>query len=149
MLAVKLHRKERPWLGTGSHLVPIFNWDVGYVHVKKWIKLLNNQNRGRPNHYIRYMTQVRIPDNLGVGLFRDWFHSYAPKAFKRWENIDQEKKQEIAEYWDNPPGTFDFDHHRFSKDGGPDYPFPEIVLGEPLPEDRILWTKDLFLLYKE
>jgi len=148
MLAVKLHRDEEPWLGTGSYLVPIFNWEVGFVQVKNWIKILNNSNRGRPNHYIRYMTQVRIPDDLAVRLHADWAEHLFEKEYKSWKDISQAKKQQIADFWDES-GTFDMRRGPFFRDGQPHCPCPELVLGEPLPDDYILWTKDLFLLYKD
>jgi hypothetical protein len=146
MLAVKLHRDETPWLGTGSYLVPIFNWEVGFVQVKTWIKILNNRNRGRPNHYIRYMTQVRIPDDLTVRLHGDFAEQALDVDYKPWEEISQAKKQQIADFWE-APGTYDMNKGPFW-DGQPHCPCPELILGEPLPEDYILWTKDLFLLYR-
>jgi hypothetical protein len=87
MLAVKLHRDETPWFGTSSYLVPIFNWEVGFVQVKTWIKILNNRNRERPNHYIRYMTQVRIPDDLTVRLHGDFAEQAFDVDYKPWNKI--------------------------------------------------------------
>lgn len=143
MLAVKLHRKERPWLGRGSYLVPIFNWDIGYVQVRKWIRVLNNENRNCPNHHIRYMTQVRIPGEHVVALHEDWIENIFPRDYKRWKDISQAKKQQIANRWENP-GTFEkgwLDGLRC--------PWPEIILADPLPAKHTLWTKDLYLLYRD
>ena len=31
MLAVNLHKHKKPWLGKGSHLIPILNWKTGSI----------------------------------------------------------------------------------------------------------------------
>ena len=151
MLAVKLHRKERPWLGAGSYLVPIFNWEVGELYVRKWIKVLNRSNQGRPNHHIRYMTQVRIPDDMPVCIreFTNQPHPSSNREFKPWCDIDEDLKKKIVD-WDNPNIDQVLWFSRLQPaEEEPETRCPEIILGAPLASKHILWTKDLFLFYRD
>ena len=133
MLAVKLHKHKRPWLGKGSHLIPILSWKTGKVHIKRWINLLDYQNESRPNNKIRYITLVKIPDDHPVFLASDWgdkiifVHLFGGIEFKPLSAISHEIKRFIMEVPDLEP---------------------EIILGKSLPPSCIKWTKNIQLLYK-
>jgi hypothetical protein len=145
MLAVKLHRTRRPWLGRGSHLVPILKWSTGRVRVRNWIRTLESGWRGGPNHTIGYLTLVRIPEQHPVALEQDWIDKYFQEhrgllgpgderghvVLPALRDIPASVKQELLEW----------------SDGGPRHPLPEFILGAPLPASQILWTKSRWLLY--
>lgn len=156
MLSVKLHRKKRPWLGRGSHLVPILRWDLAKVRIKNWIRLLESGWRGT-NHTIRYLTLVRIPDDHPVALQHDWddkmlgLISGEPVArdaegravFPALSDVPAEWKAELMRWTSG--GEAPYGSRRA---GGPKLPLPEVILGAPLPASRILWTKSRLLLFR-
>lgn len=132
MLAVKLHKHKKPWLGKGSHLIPILNWKTGKVHITRWINLLDYHNDSNPNNRIRYITLVKIPDDHPVFLAEDWsdkivYSLFGGIEFKPLSSISQEIKKFIMEETDL---------------------VPEIILGKPLPQSCIKWTKNIQLLYR-
>lgn len=64
MLAVKLHKKAMPWLGRGSHLVPIVKWEAGKLQVRRWRYVLTaSRTAPWPNNQIHFLTLVQIPDD--------------------------------------------------------------------------------------
>lgn len=156
MLAVKLHRKKRPWLGRGSHLVPVLRWDYARIRIKNWIRTLES-SRWVDNHTIRYVTLVRIPDDHPVGLQCDWiekaFGFFSGESVQRdsqgrWmfptlREVPQEYKEELLR-WSDPEWT----KYISGRVGGPFWTHPEVILGAPLPASRILWTKSRLLLYR-
>jgi hypothetical protein len=74
MLAIKLHKKTKPYLGKDSYVVPLFNWKSGESLVRSWLRVLTRYNRGMPNDKVRFMTLVRIPDDLPISLHDDWIN---------------------------------------------------------------------------
>lgn len=91
MLAVKLHKKPKPYLGEGSYVVPLFDWKGGESLVRSWTRTLNQSNRGMPNDKIRYMTLVRIPDDLPVSLHDDWINKTF--EFVPWKEHPPENRE--------------------------------------------------------
>lgn len=151
MLAVKLHKKRKPWLGRGSFLIPIASWKSGKIHIRNWVKMLNKHNSKRSNNCIRYITLVKIPDNHPVEIYEDWFfhgvwflnnkHRTCPPL----KDENTKVKQALMEWV--PCG---FGHHtgRPRETGcAPAYDLPELVLDKKLPSSCIKWTKDIRLLY--
>ena len=72
MLALKFHKKPKPYLGKGSYLVPVFHWQRGETLFRNWRYVLSRFNRGMPNDKVHYVTLVRLPDRLPVSLNFDW-----------------------------------------------------------------------------
>ena len=143
MLAVKLHRQKKPWLGKGSYLIPIISWETGKVQILRWINLLNRQNRTRPNYLIRFITLVKIPDDHPVVLYEDWVESRLRRQwrvgfeFKHLREESSELKKHLKDWSDRDPDL-----------PGPDLETPELILGKTLPLSCIKWTKDMRLLYR-
>lgn len=154
MLAVKLHRKKRPWLGRGSHLVPVLRWDHARIRIKDWIRTLESSRRAK-NHTIRYITLVRIPDDHPVGLQYDWIEkalgyvsgepvqldSKGRWIFPTLRDMPNEYKKGLLRWSD--PGRA-----QTGRVGGPYWTHPEVILGAPLPASQVLWTKSRLLLYR-
>ena len=132
MLAVKLHKHKKPWLGKYSHLVPILSWNTGKTYITRWIYVLNHQNRTRPNNRIRYITLVKIPDDHPVILAKYWYLTdlYAP--FEPLSSVWQELKKVLFREYLHDGGIFEL---------------PQLILGKPLPPSCIKWTKRIQLLY--
>ncbi len=171
MLAVKLHKKPKPWLGTGSHLVPIVNWKIGKVQIRNWIaELTQNRLTPWPNNSIRYLTLVQVPDDHLVR--RHYLRSYIKLKSPNGEFML------VNSSWDSWPGDNSYlplheiemswigswrdairsYHHsgiRSSRKikgllpdgGGPRVGYPELILGSTLPPKFIKWTKDIDVLY--
>jgi hypothetical protein len=172
MLAIKLHKKPVPFLGVGSHLVPIMSWLTGERFVRNWVPMLNRQNRHRPNNQIHYITLVRIPDSTQLHLNTDWcsFND----DYQSFASLQQEGSHEITERkilkkdehgatvgveWVKDPWFIagkewyaqwfdpDLENYRDTKEPiGMRGCLPEIILGEKLPNRCVLWTKDFRLL---
>ncbi len=71
MLAVKLHKKALPWLGSGSHLVPIVRWGAGKLQVRRWHYLLTaSRTTPWPNNQVHFPTMVQISDELPGAMQR-------------------------------------------------------------------------------
>ena len=156
MLAAKLHKNTRPWLGTGSHLVPIAEWRVANLHIKRWISTLNRYNSSRPNSTINWISLVRVPDSTRVVLSPRWsdtvFGEISPaplreqwmtreRVLKFWERHAAESAptpEYIRRIWSNNWG-----------DGSHDVCEPELVLLEPLGAASVLWTKDVRKLFSK
>jgi hypothetical protein len=175
MLAIKLHKKPVPFLGRGSHLIPIMSWPVGERFLRNWVPMLNRQNPWRPNNQIHYITLVRIQDSTRLTLNPDWAHkddSYEPFAdlpqkcyFEEdeWRWVDKDANgfpcrptkqprfrwemagKEWFGQWIEP----ELCQHQDTKEPiGMRRSLPEIILGEKLDDRCILWTKDFRLLYQ-
>ena len=85
MLAVKLHREKKPWLGKGSYLIPIVSWGTGRGQILNWINILNREKKYKP---VRFITLVKIPDSHPVALYCHWIES----RLRRELHIDFEFK---------------------------------------------------------
>lgn len=139
MLAVKLHKKPTPWLGRGSHLVPIVKWDAGKLQLRRWIKLLGGMQK-----QIRFLTLVQIPDEHPVRIVFAYGASNFIKRVYWCEDYEPlrdwpvELKQALQEWWDATRG----------EPGGLMADEPELILGKKLPKSCIKWTKDIRLLYR-
>lgn len=204
MLAVKLHKIRKPYLGNGSYVVPLFNWKSGESLVRLWSRVLNRSNRGMPNDKVRFMTLVRIPDDLPVSLHNDWINKTFeflpwkehprenheipwksakqkpdPRWFDRFNRTfpagnglvwmfdevqqrvvrvpDPKKRRQLCVRW---PGYTEPNEEEqtytvcgkkfyFNSEFNCECPsMPEIVLGAPIPDSNILWTKDIRLLLR-
>lgn len=106
VLAVKLHKKAHPWLGGGSHLVPIIKWDSGQLQVRRWHYLLTaTKTKPWPNNTIHYLTMVQIPDDWPVRFVFDYsarsdslrLGHFNSEVFLRLKDWPQEMKQAIQE----------------------------------------------------
>jgi hypothetical protein len=127
MLAVKLHKHKRPYLGKGSYLIPILDWGKNKLFINDWIRILRTMRSG--NNKINYITLVKIPDDHPVFLAEDWIKKlFWGIEFKPLREIERETKENIKDTpcWADPP---------------------ELILGKPLPKSCIKWTKDIRLLY--
>lgn len=147
MLAVKLHRQKKPWLGKGSYLIPIASWETGKVQIFNWIRILNtsgkraSSSKFRPP--IKFITLIKIPDDHPIALYHDWIESKLRRKdrkefeFKFLREQSSELKKELKEWSDRDPDL-----------PGPDIEAPELILGQALPSSCIKWTKDIHLLYR-
>ena len=154
MLAVKLHKRKRVFLGRGSYFVPILNWETGRVYVRNWIQILNRSNRSGRNNCIRFISLIKLPGNCRVGLFDDWFN-FGLSTFHEvptFREVEQEIKSKLYRWRE-------FHSSRISAAGmdycdpGKDIPsmsweVPELILGEALPRACVKWTKDIRLLHR-
>lgn len=148
MLAVKLHKRKKPNLERGSHLVPLVGWDAGKIQVKRWLHILNWYNQGRPNNAIRYITLVHIPDQHPVFLGLHWEAKDFGVEFKPWCQWEQELKQMLKLAKKGQKALYFYDSEaRELPVGYPIAKTPELILGARLPKKCILWTKDVRLLY--
>jgi hypothetical protein len=140
MLAVKLHRNPKPWLGKESFLIPIVDWKSGRHHVRTWL---------RWEHRDRYLTLVRIPDDHPVSIRFTYGASNFIKAvawpteFKPLREWPQDYVKAISLWWDayRPHSSGEVEI------GGLVVEEPRLFLGRKLPDASILWTKDYRLLY--
>jgi hypothetical protein len=150
MLAVKLHKNKKPFIGYGAYLIPIINWETGKTQIKTWIKVLTRDDAiNYPNNKINYITLVKIPDEHLVFLADDWVMKYLGVKFKPLKEIEDSIKREIGKFYkengilsDNKVNNIE------TTKGSPLAPSPELILGERLPESCIKWTKDIRLLYR-
>lgn len=140
MLAVKLHNRPRVSLGKNACLVPIVDWRSGRVLVRQWL---------RSTRDARYLTLVRIPPSHPVCLH----FFYGPDTFMRqvvWPSEFMPLREwppeflhALGEWWD----AWRDPHMANSEPGGLMVEEPDLVLGAPLPDACIRWTKDVRLLY--
>lgn len=164
MLAVKLHKKTPPWLGSGSHLVPIIKWEAGKLQVKRWHYLLSaTKTKPWPNDQIHFLTMVQIPDDWPVRFVFDYnarsdslrlgiVDSGEFRALKDWP---QSMKRGLQEWWDayyvqpfrRLMGAWEVVVPGGSQTGGLMSRQPELILGKKLPAACVKWTKDIRLLY--
>lgn len=164
MLAVKLHKKPHPWLGSGSHLVPIIKWDSGKLQIKRWHYLLTATKKTPwPNNQIHFLTLVQIPDDLLVKFVYDYsarsdtlrLGLVNPDEFRALKDWPDVVKQDIQQWWDayylEPSrrliGSWELITAGGSQTGGLMSRQPEVILGKKLPDSCIKWTKDIRLLY--
>jgi hypothetical protein len=149
MLAVKLHKNPRPWLGQGSNLVPIASWDTGRVHLRQWVRALTTTGARKSNNKINHLTLVRLPDDFPVALRMFYGNSNFIRQVvlldpMPWCDVPPEAKQALRDWWDGW-GRPETKHHQC---GGVMADEPRIVLGRRLPDSAILWTKDARLLWQ-
>jgi hypothetical protein len=150
MLAVKLHKNKKPWLGKSSFLIPVASWSTGKIHVKNWIKLLQDKPEfyGKKliqNNKINYITLVKIPEDHPVEIF----HSPSSKFCVNLKNPNFPQLKSQGEWSEN--GELLNDNRQRLKmflDDGPADIWPELILGKKLHDSCVKWTKDIRLLYK-
>ena len=171
MIAVKLHKKRKPWLGRGSYLIPIFNWTYGKTYIRNWLRTLE-ESKGRRKEY-KYITLVKIPDKTFLYIHDDWcsYLKYLWELYKYGSlpavqisggsdmKVDIVNREfDLNEFWKVNKEAWKplKEHQKKYKDwfsgisGGTwEITHPEIILGENLPDSCIKWTKDLRLLYKK
>jgi hypothetical protein len=99
VLALKFHKKSRPFLEKGSYLVPIFNWRSGERLINEWRRTLEHHNQSLPNNQVNFATLVRIPEDLMIAFNPDWINPY-PCA-TTWEGI----AQQTVYYYKEEPTT--------------------------------------------
>jgi hypothetical protein len=173
MLAVKLHKKSAPWLGKGSHLMPVIKWEAANHQLRKWRRLLTAA-KGRitpwPNDQINFVTLMRIPDDHPVRFrfasgpsnsLKLWWYDAGdcrplrdyPDSLKRyltvWWNAYNRDSQRMIDK-DGMPlllGGFELVISGRFETGGLLADAPELILGKALPKGCVKWTKDLRLLY--
>jgi hypothetical protein len=142
LLAVKLHKRKRPWLGFESYLLPVARWDIADRHIRSWMHTLTRgrgaKNPWWPNDQIHYLTLVKVPDDHPVKIYVSWGARYLQQdedPFRPLREWDPEVKEAIGS-WD--------------PENGEPYCFePEMILGAPLAPKHILWTKDIRLLRRK
>jgi len=145
MLAVKLHKDRRPWLGKGCHLIPIVSWPAARVHIHEWMRVLpTNRRTVYPNTRTNYITLVKIPDDLPV-CFRfcygnsNWLKAICwSNEFKPLKDWPQDVKKAIGDWFDGSENW---------GPGGAAADEVEVILGAQLPSSCVKWTKDVRLLY--
>jgi hypothetical protein len=157
VLAIKLHKTKKPWLGRGSYLVPVTDWRTGRVHIKHWIRLLNRFNAGSTNDAIRFITLVRIPDSHPVLLFADCFEKYAMawmgcRVVPEPLSAQMMLVQRLLMLWpadriDEAPSPALLRSFSFRQVGEARRMSPELILAKRLPPSATLWTKRVQLLY--
>ncbi len=156
MLAVKLHKDRRPWLGAGSHLVPIAEWRVASLHIKRWISTLNRHNGSRPNSTINWISLVRVPDSTRVVLSPHWsdtmFGETSPSRLcDHWMT-----RERVLKYWerhaDDTAPTPEYIRKIWSDqwgEGSHDVCEPELILLQPVGVAHVLWIKDARKLFSK
>jgi len=135
MLAIKLHKKPKPFLAKGSYLIPVLSWEKAHRDVRNWIAMLNHHNRFRPNNKILYVTLVRITDDFPCTLNDDWIEhdeNYVP-----WKQVPADMKKEQVRWIEGSKW-----HHAATGS------FPQLILGATIPARCILWTKNARLLFR-
>ncbi len=163
MLAVKLHKKPNPWLGRGSHLVPIVRWEAGKLQIRRWHYLLTATRKTPwPNNAIHFLTLVQIPDDLPVRMMFDYGARSELKLglvrsedFRPWGDFPQEWKRALQAWWDayyaqpqrRQVGFWEVVIPGGGEPGGLWSRQPELILGKKLPAACVKWTKDIRLLY--
>jgi hypothetical protein len=172
MLAIKLHKNPRPYLGYHSYMVPIMNWSVGERFLRNWLPVLNYDNRSGRNNKIHYISLVRIPPDTRLAISPDYAHfhfEYPPFREHGQENqywceadgivskaeYERQAPEKKNDYWLRPGREWyakwkdpqPSDYKNGEKRIGMTRIVPEIVLGQTLSERHILWTKDFRLLY--
>ncbi len=141
MLAVKLHKKPKPWLGKGSYLLPITTWPAARVQVQNWIKRLP---------YIRFISLIKVPDEWPIAIL-GWIRIYSDKPpykpiddFKPVRAWPVGEKRERGEWGDASVDEMT----KQAVPGDLKHPYAEMTLGAALPTSCIKWTKDVRVLYR-
>lgn len=161
MLAIKLHKRRRPWLGKGSHLIPIVSWEAARVHLREWIRTLESSRPAwYPNSKINYLTLVRIPPDLPVEIrflaASDERASTLPVFMEMTLGAGGGQTcclSPMSPLRDHPPEVKRAlaEHENAQRPQGaarafPGRPFacwPELVLGRALPRKCVVWTKEV------
>lgn len=141
MLAIKLHRTKKPWLGKGAYLLPIGNWAVGRTHIFRWRHMMDHYASRWPCHNPRYISLVKIPDNHPVSFHRDWGWgepNYPKQCPLKKVPIEDRKALNKLQFYEEYCGD---EKKRLRME------LPDMVLGAPLPDKCVKWTKDIRLLY--
>lgn len=140
MLAIKLHRTPKPFLGKGSYLIPVTTWQTARSQIRNWLRVLANPKDGCRNTR-SYITLVKLPDNHPVILDPDWIGGGNPVALPL-KRIPRSLKDEIIAWYDymgQEPGSYYL---------GAKSAYAQLILGAPLPRVCVKWTKDIRLLYR-
>ena len=139
MLAVKLHRSDRPRLVKDAFLIPLVDWKSGRRQVRNWLRWRGDRDR--------YITLVRVPDDHPVSIRFSYGASNFIKAvawpmeFKPLRDWPKDYVRAIGLWWDRPAGADPIEC------GGLVVEEPRVYLGRKLPDASVLWTKELRLLY--
>lgn len=138
MLAVKLHQNQKPPLHTESYLIPILDWDSGRILIKHWLSHLNRVG-GKEMNAVRYVTLVKVPDDHLVSLcLTPTTKVFVQHSFMRLADIPIAQKAEFTRWYKELAHT--------SSNRHPEN-LPELILGEPLSDKYVKWTKRVQLLY--
>ena len=138
MLAVRLHTDRSPALKLGTHLAPILDWETGKVFVKRWIAQLN-QGGGKQITEVRFATLVTIPKDHPV------FLSLSPFT----KSIGEIKYLPLGEIPIQLKEQFVAWQKKFIAAGAVAVTeLPELIIGAPLANSHIKWTKRVQLLYR-
>ncbi len=149
MLAIKLHKEEKPWLGKNTCLIPVFSWEWAEGAVAHWAEGIQNIHPSQKGK-VNYVSLVEIgPDHL-VSVITAWRdprkaeQEFAP--MNQWEEELRKIMQETMEHKLRiaPPivnmGTLvQSDQYKCQMHVN----LPKILLGKRLPKANILWTKAL------
>lgn len=120
-------------------LVPVVSWDAAHLHIGAFVRSGGAR--------ARYASLVRIPADLPVrfcfwyGESNQWKCLYLDEGYVPLRDQPVEVKLAVAAFWDAHqvnPGQ--------SETGGLFVEEPALILGAPLGQRQILWTKDLKLL---
>lgn len=138
MQAIKLHQRSVPYLGVESYLVPVFDWRTSKMIVRRWISHLDRDG-GEEVESVQYITLVKIPDKHPVSLsFSPTLKGFVPQTYAPWSSINLEEKDKAYQWMEKLI---------YSGSGLERYNLPELVLGAPLLQKYIKWTKSIQLLY--
>jgi hypothetical protein len=139
MQAIKLHEKPAPYLGVESYLVPVFDWHTSKIIVNRWMSYLERDG-GEEVQSVNYITLVKIPDEHPVSLsYSPILKGFAPQTYAPWSSISLEDKDKACQWIEKliHSGTT-LERHNL----------PELVLGLPLMQKHVKWTKRIQLLYR-
>ena len=135
MLAIKLHKKPKPFLGQGSYLVTVPFLEKAHRDVRNWIAMLNHHNRFFPNNKILYVTLVRITDVFharltvtGLSTMRTMSLAASPRRHEEGTKVHWIE----GSNWD--PAAIGS--------------FAQLILGATIPSRSVLWTKNARLLFR-
>jgi hypothetical protein len=138
VLAIRLHTDKRPTLRLGTHLSPILDWETGKIVVKRWIAQLN-QDGGAHITKVRFATLVTIPEDHPIFLSLSPFtKTMAEVVFRPLCEIPAELKEQFVAW-----------QKSFIAAGAVAITeLPELIIGAPLSDSHIKWTKSVQLLYR-
>lgn len=137
MLAVRLHTDKNPGLKMGAHLTPILDWETDKMIVKRWVSQLN-QGGGKQVTKVQFASLIAIPDDHPVFLSLSPFAKTLGKIeYIPWCEIPVENKEQFIAW-----------QKSFIKGGAVAVTeLPELIIGAPLLEKHVKWTKNVRLLY--
>ncbi|WP_027185504.1 hypothetical protein [Desulfovibrio inopinatus] len=149
MLAIKLHKDAKPWLGKNTCLIPVFSWEWAEEAVAHWaegIQGIHPSQKGKVN----YVTLVEVGPDHPVSVITAWQDPRkAEQEFQpmsQWEDElrttmkeTMEHKLRIAPPMVNVGTLVQSDQYRCHMHVN----LPKILLAKRLPKAKIVWTKAL------